>query len=236
MSTELQVAHTPMVWIGFCLFAWLYVIGFAGPPAIPTDALWHARLFIGYGLATLLTYVTLFIDRKEPAAFRRMLVARAQGRWRRLWEEIPAWTPTLAMAGITAVVLAAQLLTIPAAVATYFDRDAEFIAGFSGVAWLIGTLLFTVRDVAIVLFFNLGPRRLRADLTAGLYLAILYALIPGILGALGLQHAAAAFLPWMPLNPTVSLLSGLIQATLAVALVIRRWRHGFGTPKAMTAD
>jgi hypothetical protein len=229
MAHELQVANTPAVWIAFVLVAWVYLAGFPPDSAFP-NSLWIFRLFLGYGLAGILTYATLLHDRKEPATFRRMLVAKAKGQWSRLATDVPTWVPTLLLTGLFGIALSVLLVVTPEGPGRNGKPD-DTLLGLHGVAWLASIYLFMLRDIAIVLFFNLGKRRQRADSTALLYLAILYTLVPGILLALELKDAALLFVPFVPLRPTLSLISSLFQAALAVALVIHRWRSGFGKPQ-----
>jgi hypothetical protein len=227
MSTELQVARVPGAWVAFVLMVWLYVTGFVQVDAA-NGKFWHASLFIGYVLTGLLTYLALYNDPKDPAMFRRMLVARAHGQWRRFFEEMPTWLPTLALAAIFGFVLSVLLLTTDQPAPVDERKLADTLYGMQGVIWLMALYLFVLRDVAIMWFFNLGKRRVRADWTAILYLGVLYGLVPSILMAMGWKDAAMAFWPWWPEHPWLSLASGALQAGLAGALVLRRWRSGFG--------
>jgi hypothetical protein len=233
MATELQVASGPTAWIGFVLTAWLYVIGLAYDP-VNAGEQWHIRWMIGFGLTLVLTYLTLFNDRKEPASFRRMLVAAGKRQWSRVAVDVPLWLPTVIMAGIFAAGLAWLFVTAPFDPASRLGKDKDIAGGLKGVVWLAGIYLFMLRDIAITLFFNIGSKRVRADLTALLYLAILYTLIPGLLWTLDLKPATYLFLPWIPERPGLSLVSGAVQTVVAVAFVRWRWRSGFGAPRPIT--
>lgn len=228
MARELQVANTPVVWIVFVLVAWVYVSGFIAPGDFP-KALWHFRLFLGFGLTSVLTYVTLLYDRKEPATFRRMLVAKARGQWSRIAVDLPTWVPTLVLTGLFGCAVAVMLATTPAELG--HAKPDDTLLGVQGVAWIAAVYLFILRDVGVVLFFNLGPRRRRADSTALLYLGILYGLVPGILGALHLKDAVLLFIPFLPMRPALSLMASLVQVGVIAVLVVRRWRQGYGRPK-----
>jgi hypothetical protein len=233
MATELQVASGPTAWIAFVATAWLYCIGFAYDP-VKADEQWHIRLMIGLALTVVMTYLTLFNDRKEPAGFRRMLVAAGRKQWAKVAVDVPLWLPTVVMAGLFATALAWLLVTDPFDPASSLGKDKDLADGLKGAVWLAAIYLFVLRDIAITLFFNIGSKRVRADLTALLYLAVLYTLIPGILWSLELKTATYLFLPWIPTMPGLSLVSGAVQTGLAVALVLWRWRRGFGAPRPIT--
>ncbi|MBC7545353.1 MAG: hypothetical protein H7338_21720 [Candidatus Sericytochromatia bacterium] len=237
MSRELQVAGTPVVWVSFLLFLWLFVAGFI--PAAPEirDHMPSLYLAVGSGVMLILTYGMVFNDRKEPAAMRRMLLAAQTGQWRRLLEDVPVWLPTLVMATVLALGLIVLLVVSPVnAVQAVAAKGAKnWVSTVEVISWIVAFLLFAARDMAIVLFFSLGARRNRADWTAGLYLAILYALVPGLLTAMGAGQLVALFCPWLARHPGTSLIAGAMQVILMAVLVHRRWQNGFGKPRVIAA-
>lgn len=227
MSAELRVANPPVAWVGFLLFVCVYVAGFVPSTLGDAGTVWTARLFVALPVVLTMTYGALFADRHDLAALRRLLALVRQRNWPVVLQGLPLWVPALAVTVVVSLALVGPLAMHPLADHASFDEFKEVLKGWQVGAWLMGILLFVVRDAAIVLFFHLGPRKSRADMVALLYLGILYLLVPGILAALDWKQAAALFFPWITVNPLLGMVAGGLQAAGAVCLVVRRWRQGF---------
>jgi hypothetical protein len=94
----------------------------------------------------------------------------------------------------------------------------------AATAWAVAAILFTLRDLLILLFLNFGKRARSPDLAALIYLAILYWVIPGILGFLGRGWIQALFLPWPLEGPWIAIGMPLAEVLLLALLTWRRWR------------
>ncbi len=210
MRAELQLRGGPWVWLAFVLFLMVYAAGFvdgASSWTSPPEELLH-RLLLAYLIGIGLVYVMALLDRKEFVAFRRLLHC-AEGRdWKRVLEELPAWLATLPLV----IGLCIGLVLLPQA--------GE---GSPPQSFVIGMSLFLLRDLGILLGFNLSANPKRADVTALFYLVLLYTLAPGLLHAFGGDSLLGIF--WPRLEGT--LLTGtapvLAQVLLVGLWVFARW-------------
>jgi len=220
---ELQLRTTPLVWMAFVLFLAWYLSGFVTLPG-GASRVTTVRLFGAYSLVLASTYLMAFIERKDGIAFRRLFYYMDRRSWWRVLEEMPCWFVSLVMVAVFGLILAL--------------RDySDFSFGAHRInpdVYLLATFLFLLRDLALILYFNLGRKPGRADAAALLYLALLYVLIPGILSRLGLDMAVAALLPWKAGHGSVTIVAALAQAAAMMALLVGRWRANYwvGTPAA----
>jgi hypothetical protein len=97
------------------------------------------------------------------------------------------------------------------------------LAGADGRVLTAAVGLFLLRDLALVVWLNLGARPRRADLLAVVLLAVAYVLVPLVLAASGLRAASSFFFP-DPDHGGWSAVAALMQAILAVGLLVERWR------------
>jgi hypothetical protein len=214
LRAELQLKSLPWAWAAFVLFLAVYVAGFLGEGnwASVEDA-WQQRFLCAFLVSLALAYGAAFCERKDPVAFRRLLQSLARGQWRRAMEGLPLWLTTLPFVVLTCAALAA----------------IELHAGAGGsvtpvAVAAVAMVFFLVRDLGLMLFLHLGRFPKRADMLTILLLALLYAVFPKILAALGLEPLAELFWP-APSAPSVILLSAAILQAFAMCwLATRRWR------------
>lgn len=218
MRAELQVHNTPLVWILFVLFIAFVSAGFINIVSLTEEKLATARLFMACNLIIGMVYLMVFVENKDPIILRRLLVAWSQRDWRRVLEQCPNWIATLLLAVVASMFVAVRDYPV----LDYFYQGMQFRP------YLVAACLFMLRDVALIIYFNLGQRRKRADMAATLYLAVLYFLIPGILKLLHLDLLMAMFVPLVSQYPGVTLLAGGLQAGALMWLLARRWRQGYG--------
>jgi hypothetical protein len=203
MRAELQFRTLPWLWFLFLLFLAAYVSFIAG-----------ARPDFYYAPAAALfvcTYFLALVEPKDVVGLRRLLRRAGAGQIRGFFEVLPLSLLTYV---VTALGLASLFL---------FDRADLAPPGSSvyGAALVLSGFLFMSRDLAILLALNLGRNPRRADVAAFVYWGVLYALVPLLLRSLNQSDLAAMFRP----DDRVSgLLSPLIQALLAFAWVVWRWR------------
>jgi hypothetical protein len=93
--------------------------------------------------------------------------------------------------------------------------------------FLVSSFLFLIRDLGLMLFFNLAKNQKRADMILLLNLLLLYGVLPGILTALDLDTLTALFWPRWDTAAFPSLLASAAEAALALFLVYRRWQAGY---------
>ena len=84
-----------------------------------------------------------------------------------------------------------------------------------------------LRDLGLLLFFNLGSSPKRADMLTVLNLVLLYLLIPMIFRTLGLNMLTALFWPSPDLPAFVGLSFLSIEAILVGWLLHLRWKKRF---------
>jgi hypothetical protein len=216
LRSELQMENGPWVWLGFMGFLMVYTAGF-----VPEDSFsqWPPvgdyRLFCVFGVAALSTYLMALSERKDPVSFERLWVAAREKRVQRALGELPCWAISL---GVT--VLAGLIA------ATHSLLTAQLAgAGLYPTLLVATTILFVLRDLGLLLFFNLGRNPKRADMLTVVFLALLYFVIPGIFSALDFNLMTSLFWPRIDLQPGFGLGAALVEVAAVLALLIRRWQR-----------
>ncbi|VAW84330.1 hypothetical protein MNBD_GAMMA18-1898 [hydrothermal vent metagenome] len=214
MGEELQLKHRPLLWLGFSLFLIFYIMGFS--PLESGDG-WQLNLAGAFFIALLLCYVMIFIERKEPLDLRRFQITRAeQGAYAALIY-LPCWLVSL----LLVVVLGLLLLLVDGPKMNIL----EIVLPFNQLVLL--SLLFLIRDIAIVIYFNLTRQPQRADATALIYLTLLYLLLPMLFSVIGLGSLNNLLMPAVTTSPLVTLLSGGVQCAVLGWLIYQRWLSGY---------
>lgn len=213
MCDELRTHALPWAWPAFALFLSLYIAGFA-PRYLDSRSV---LIVVALYTSLVLTYYALFTDRITAMSLRR-LVAHAQARqWRRVAEEIPMLVSTLALAILFACAAPWAVANLP--FGSYFPAVA---------AYPIASVLFLVRDVGLLVFFALGRKPKRVEGVTLLYIVLLDWVIPGLLGALGLEALATALMPLGKIDGWQAALVVAAHVGIMWALVAWRWRRAFG--------
>ena len=89
---------------------------------------------------------------------------------------------------------------------------------------VLAALCFLMRDLAVVMAFNFSGKAERSGMAALIYLGVLYLLLPWLFGVLGLGEQVYWLLPTGTAGLFSAVLPALVQAGLAWALLVRRWR------------
>ncbi|MFN4282801.1 MAG: hypothetical protein ACK4NA_09195 [Alphaproteobacteria bacterium] len=217
MRAELQMVNAPWVWIGFCVFAAVFMAGvrFIPPelnPGLPEVSL---KIFHGYVALWLLAYVILFAEPKNRILMRRLRRHAALGEWPAFFAAMPRAWPTLLL------LLLATILLLRTSEPTF--EVLGFTVNFQLAT--IATFLFYLRDSMFVLFMNLRKPSPRADMNAFLYLLLAYTVVPVVLSALALDPLTALF--WPHWNSSAALTIGpvLIQVVAMAGVLIYQWRR-----------
>jgi len=215
MAAELQVRTLPWAFAAFILFLSAYVAGFwVHDGAIALGAR-NALLIWGLLVAGSLTYVQLFSESTGVVVFRHVQVRLERREWRRALEELPCWPVGLALTGLFALAGAA-LLDLPA-------REGGTLHELLGRAPL-ALFLLLLRDSAIFLVFAFARQPRRAEAAVVFYLVMLYGVVPGLLSAADLDALAHLVLPPVLSHPGKAVAIAAVQAAIACALVVWRWR------------
>lgn len=223
MATQLQRQLLPWAWPAFTLFCVLYVAGLGGESGLEA---WFAGPFAApFGVALGCFYLALFADRNEPLRYRQLGAAWAAGERRRALALLPWWL--VGWPVLLGVVLW-QAGGTPAELGIWGDLAEDLaVARPEPLAASLAVAAFALRDAAFVLFINAG-RVQRGDLTALIYLLVLYGPGMALLGGMSAWTAIGLLAP-VPLGDSwVGLLSALTQAALLGFLTWRRWRALFG--------
>lgn len=227
MRRELQVSNPPWVWQAFLMFVLAFAMGFPQEKDIISLNglnLWVARLLLGWGLMVAFTYLILLWERSDGVDIRRLFHLWKAQRIREALYEVPRWFVAAALAWITA---AALMILHGVYGGTFLADDGEVLNLYGFVAAL---MCFLMRDIALLLYFYFSGKPQRALGTAIVYWAVLYGLIPMLLGVVWMDALNPLFLPDGSVNLAYAVLPPLAQAALMWTYTIRRWRTRFGTP------
>ncbi|MEJ2610069.1 MAG: hypothetical protein P8179_08235 [Candidatus Thiodiazotropha sp.] len=216
MRRELSYSGGPWVWIVFLWFLPLFFGGLAVDKYAMLMAGNGAKAWwlLAFGFWVAGVWLALFVEPKNPVDLRALLVALKTGQGRHVAQLMPAW--------LTA------LLLLPLAIAALYLMSSSQslwevkMIGLAQLATL--AFLFLLRDISIFLLLALAKKS-RADISAVIYLLVLYLLIPWILDAMGLDRLQVFFCP-SPEQPLVWAMGGaLTAAVIALVFLVRRWRR-----------
>ncbi len=229
MRLELQKPSTPIAWAAFMAFLIVYGTGLAlGGNAALADfsgRLQHAlqsaapsvAALCAYAIMLAFSYVAVFTEPKDPVALGQFVAAARQGRWRRAWSLMPRWLVSLAFA----------LLTLLAALLALHRYGLDFETATVSDGLLVCAFLFTLRNIAIVLWFNLVPEIRHADMLAFVVIAVLSGIAPFIVAGAGAYDAMSLFSPWGSRSAGLMVaLPALLEALVVCFLALLAWRSG----------
>jgi len=223
MAGELQVRQYPWLWIAFALFLIAYYQGFVLPG--PADGR-LPRLLAALAVTVPLVYVAVFAQTNEVVRYRWLLHHVGGGPWRSALSLIPLWMPSVILAAGIALAtgfLAGDGLGPIGLEGPEVERlAADVWAG--GMPSAIALILFMLRDLGIVLFLNFAPRPKAPDLTAALYLVVLYVVCGGFAMAVDVETLLPVFLPGVGSDPVLVVAAPLVQVAFVAFLLQRRWR------------
>ena len=222
MRAQMKMKTGPWMWAGFLLF-WAFVLmGFDAPPEAPPPAFKHPSPMIDivtYGTAKsfyFLLFGLYFIAFRESwngVYYRRLVDACKVGNYAKCLQLCPRWFVTFLLCVAFAFgVQSSEISTVP----------VPFVF-----------LCFAARDMAILHFFKLSPTSRRPMQTTYFYLAMLYILLPFLLGVFHMPTAAFYFVPLVSaawgMDASGILLSGLMQTLIICVFIALRWRKNWAT-------
>jgi hypothetical protein len=209
--------NPPFIWFGFIIFIMAYTAGFSLQAAQGISAGALSRcLLSAYVTAVVLTYLTALAEPKDPIRFRRLIRAGKDGDWRLLLQGCPSWAMVLPLLCAAAIML------------FVFPPTDISSSGSNFRMAVAASLFFILRDLALLLFFNLSRNPKRAAMLAMLWLGLLWLVIPLTLSGLGFVHLTQLFQPRPEAQPFVSLVAAPCELLLAARLVARRWKANYG--------
>jgi hypothetical protein len=212
MRVELQVQTYPTVWLAFILFMAAYMAGLDLLPVVarsvlPNDPL-SIRVILPVATLAFFTYVAVLFEPKDRVLYRWLSDMLAKGRTVAALSRLQCWM----------VAYAAAIISGAAVVLLGFG-------GISAVALLAAPMIlaglgFLTRDLGVFLFFGLAPGQKRGDMPAVITLAILYLLLPRLLGAGAVPEPSSFFFYPLPLAGWVGALFAWAEAAVIWALVL----------------
>jgi hypothetical protein len=211
MRTELQLKNTPWLWCAFLIYLAGYMAGFIDA----TQGSWLGggfsdRLFFSFGLMLAACYGMAFTERKDPVAFRRLIVDFKGHQWRHFLQSCPLWLATLPLVLLAGVAL----------MATGYHR----VGAGTFTMFVLAVICLLCRDLGLLLFFNLGRNPRRADWLMVLCLGLLYWIVPQILAILDFDLLTGLFWPRWDLPPVLTLGAAGVEAVAIGWLLVRRWQ------------
>lgn len=217
MRIELKMRNGPFVWLGFLVFAGVYVAGFE--PLFPqgfsfphiTEVVGLGRLSLAAGTFSTLSYVMVLLEPKDRVLYRWMGGELSRGHIAQAALRLQAWMMSyfFALVAIIGVIL--------------YLKDLEHGVGHLTVMAIAG-FGFITRDIGIFVLMAVRGRR-RGDLAAIVILFALYALIPAILVGLDIKRVLPIFIPlpgetlW--LGPAGAWAQAVLVAVLATLRLAR---------------
>lgn len=229
MRAELQFEGLPWGWPLFTLFSVAYICGFLPPEMAARLDFW---LLIGFTLSALATYIAIFAENNGVLRYRALLATAEGERSGRAHHRLPRWLPVyLLLVVCTLGLLASGGLssfsfgTVGAVALPYFYAETGGLSRF----WIGALTLFALRDIFFVLAVNGFSRSRKPDLTAFVYLLLLYGPVVWLL--LRLAPEVSSLLIAVPGQASaLSLASAAVQAVVLGVLLIRAWRRPVAPP------
>lgn len=224
LCADLQKPVWPWAWTLFSIYVIAFFAGFADASAKAVGVDW---LVVAVPIAAVLFYVAIFADNKDSVRYRWFLISLKTGDLGRAARLMPLWLPSLPLMASLVIALGIRTDQADPALIRPLFYDLFKIADVQVVpatAWAVAAILFALRDLLILLFLNFGKRARSPDLASLIYLAILYWVIPGILGFLGPSWVQALFLPWPLEGPWIAIGVPLAEVAVMALLTWRRWR------------
>ncbi len=224
----LQFRSRRWAWFAFMLYAGAYFAGFdviADQASTSSGALF-LYLLIMWSVFVPLTYLAVFFEAKTLGNFRALVGALKARRWGEVSERIPFWVQSLILLFVVlmlSVLLGDSTQMLSGNFWAGLQENDQF--RLAPTTFMFSVSLFLFRDCLLVLALNIGRWPVRSDLAAMIYLIVLYAVVPMLLSALGMNETLimSFFLP--------GVLSGLnavgpvgLEIVGLLLLVLWRWR------------
>lgn len=221
MSKELQFEIGPWGWLGFVVFQMFFLPGFITADDTGGLSLSTARMGMAIVIAGAAFYLTLFNEPKKVVDYRKLQNLWKRGNLEKFWLRFPAWGYVYGITSLAAITYMLQVALFE----TEADSNSLLIAG------VVSAGLFTLRDVGLVLFFNIREK-LGGDGWALFSLFLLYGVIPFLITILLLVDSSndslIALAPFWPVAAEEGWLIGVTPIAIQVIaigfLVSLRWK------------
>ncbi|BBL58763.1 hypothetical protein [Methylomonas koyamae] len=205
LSQALGLRKPPSAWLGFIVFLIVYLGGL-----LPSGS--YALATAGFGVCGGLTYLGIVAESQEAMRIKRLLDYYRQRNWRRVAEELPLSWLSFSLAVPFALYLSANRVHF-----AWFELSLH--------SYPLVALLLIWRDCAIYVYFCYGKNPQRALNLTLLAAVLLYGVLPGLFGALGISGLSALFFPLWADSALAALLYAALQCGAVLYLVRQRWQH-----------
>lgn len=209
VATLLRSPTTPFPWLFFVLFCMGYVMGFTPESTQMIGGQKEVSHYYGqvaYAVGFSLMVGISLLEDKMPLQLRWWFSTLASQDWRktwrhawkRVWQRTPRWIATFVL----------MLLVFPFAMISAAPEFYVFLP--------VSLLMFT-RDMAVLHWFHWTPVPKRPYLAFGIYLLLVYLLLPFLF-----RRLDWLFYP----NPEKSIITVsifIVETFIAVAFLLQRW-------------
>jgi hypothetical protein len=216
MRAELQMTNAPWVWLGFCLFTAVFVAGlrFLPPELNPGMPDVSIKIFHGYIVLWILSYIVSFAEPKNRIIMRRLHRHAGLGEWSSFVSALPRCLPTAFLFFLATVLVLRTSEPTFEILGTSVNFQLMVVAVF----------LFFVRDLMFIFAMNLRKPTPRADMNAFLYILLSYTIIPVVLSALGLDQLTVLFWARPDYNAAFTIGPVIIEVLAMAGFLIYQWR------------
>ena len=216
LCVELQVRTVPVVWIGWAAFLSIYLAGFAVGQFGSGMTAGAALASGGFVVTLCMTYVSAWVEKRDAITVRRLLLRYRNGEWRRTLEEMPCWLATAPLVLLFSLYLSMRSggLSLPGMMAEHMTSAMALVAA-----------LMALRDVALLHYFSFSRNARNVEMTAIIYLLVLYWIFPAICSAVGLEMVSHLLLPYQSGSLTFALVASIAQLGIVGWMAHRRWRE-----------
>jgi hypothetical protein len=223
LRVELQYVTSARGWITFLISSVIFNAGlFTNNPDLNTSDIIINSLILAIGFYLLLVYYLILAEPKDAVNFRQILRLIGKRSFKELGEIAPLWVVTLPLAFIIGI-LTLLFISIYEPVNGYHsvtidlkDLDKTTLLGL-----LFSVFAFVVRDLALVLWINLGKATQRANLNTIIYLIFVYLIAPAVLSG---QQIGFVFFPDPSSNVFLLVMVPVLEAFAAIYLLNSRWK------------
>jgi hypothetical protein len=225
MRIELKFQGGPWAWLAFALFLMIYCDGFLYGSIRVAGGDLGAWLILPFLLVSALTYLALFLEPKDVVRYRWLGADLAAHEYRHAWVLLPQWLPVYLLTFLSAILLVLfpdlgsaglRLLSGP-----FVTMDAlQHVQGL--FLYPLAIVIYLLRDVLVVLFFNFGHGGRRGDATAFTILFLAYFPLTGILVSLKMISLIPILAPYPLAPPLINFAAGLVECAALAWLVYRR--------------
>lgn len=221
MRAELQYRTLPWVWTVFLVF-----ILVAGTTASKADLL-AGKLAFPFLAFVALTYLSFFADHRDPVRYRWAIQALRERNWFEVVSAIPWWVISYVFAAVCALVIGSSLDGV--SLETYGRVTPAIGMLDMGLERLPESLalvmLFTLRDLLVLLWLSCSPWRARADVAGIIYVALVYWPLTAILWIAGMPHLLPVVAPIATGTFGADFVPIAIELAFALFLFYARWRE-----------